>query len=119
VWVASTGEPLLRLRHNTKVRDAEFSPDGRWVVTASGRVAVWDTRDGSAVVRLQGHDGAVAAAAFDPTGRWIVTGGDDHTVRIYRCAICGGVGDLEQLAEARLAITGRELTARERAKYLG
>ena len=119
VWDVATGEPLLRLQHNTKVRDAEFSPDGRWLVTAAGRVAVWDTRDGTSIVRLQGHEGSVAAASFDRSGRWILTGGDDHTVRIYRCAICGGIGDLEKLAKTRLAITGRELTARERAKYLG
>jgi WD40 repeat protein len=119
VWEVATAQTLFRLQHNTKVRDAQFSPDGRWVVTASGRVAVWDTRDGSPIVRLQGHRGAVAAAAFDPSGRWIATGGDDHTVRIYRCSICGGIDELVKLAKARLAITGRTLTARERAKYLG
>jgi WD40 repeat protein len=119
IWDAETGEPLLRLQHNSAVRDAEFSPDGRWLVSASGRAAIWDTRDGTVIVRLQGHEGSVASAAFDPSGRWIVTGGDDHTVRVYRCAICGGVADLLALSRARLAIAGRELTPRERARYLG
>jgi len=120
IWDVATGESILRLPHNSAVRDAELSPDGRWVVIASGRAGVWDTRDGTAIVRLQGHDGAVAAAVFDPTGRWIYTGGaTDRTIRRYRCAICGGLDDLVRLAQARIAITGREFSPRERAKYLG
>jgi WD40 repeat protein len=119
IWDAATGESLFRLAHSSKVRDVAFSPDGRWVVTASGRAAIWDTRDGGLVTRLQGHDGPVGAAAFDPTGRFVVTGGDDHTVRSYRCEICGGLAELMTLARTRLAITGRQLTSREHARYLG
>ena len=118
VWDVATGESLLRLQHSYKVRDAEFSPDGRWVVTASGRAGVFDARDGTPIVRLQGHVGPVASAAFDPTGTTIVTGGDDGTVRLYRCEICGGPDDLVKLARARLDVTGRELNAGERGKYL-
>ena len=48
----------------------------------------------------------------------IVTGGVDGTVRTYRCEICGGVDQLIELAESRLAGTRRELTAEERERYL-
>jgi len=119
LWDVATGDPLLRLQHGYEVRDAEFSPDGRWIVTASGRAGLYDARDGTLILRLQGHEGAVASAAFDPTGRTIVTGGDDGTVREYTCEICGGLDELVSLARARLAITGSKLTPRERAKYLG
>lgn len=119
IWDVATGQSLLRLQHNYKVRDAEFSPDGRWVVTAAGRATVWDIRDGTRILRLQGHVGPVASAAFDPAGQWIVSAGDDKTVRLYRCDICGGIRELARLARTRLAIVGRQLSDRERAKYLG
>jgi len=36
VWEASSGRPVGEsLRHDDEVRTASFSPDGRWVVTAS------------------------------------------------------------------------------------
>jgi hypothetical protein len=48
-----------------------------------------------------------------------LTGGDDGTVRRYRCVVCGGIDELVGLAERRLAATGRELTAEERERYRG
>ncbi len=45
VWDARTGAPLATLAgHLMEVEDAEFSPDGREVVTASydGKARVWD-----------------------------------------------------------------------------
>ena len=46
----------------------------------------------------------------------IVTGGEDGTVRTYRCLICGDSDELVKLAERRLAATGRELTSAERER---
>jgi len=102
------------------VNDARFSPDRRWVVTAGPRTAVlWDARSGMLVRYLRGHQGRVLSAGFDPTGRVIVTGGQDGTVRTYRCEFCGDLEQLSEIARRRLAETGRELTADERERYLG
>jgi len=117
-WDVATGKWVRVLPHTAPVRDARFSPDGRWIVTAASTAGLWDARDGSLVVRLRGHDGALTSADFDPTGRTIVTGGVDGTVRTYVCEICGGLDELVELAERRLAATGRELTAEERELYL-
>jgi WD40 repeat protein len=119
VWDGDTGEALVALQHNSEVRDASFSPDGRWVVTAALRAALWDPRSGLNVVRLQGHDGPVTAATFDSSGRRIVTGGVDGTVRTYACVVCGELDELVALADERLAATGRALTEEERERYLG
>jgi WD40 repeat protein len=119
LWDVANGEQGPVLPHNSAVYDAEFSPDGRWVVTAAGRVGLWDAGIGRLVLRLQGHEGIVKSAAFDPTGRTIVSGGDDQTVRKYVCRICGGIDELVQLAQSRLADVRREFTPEERAKYLG
>jgi WD40 repeat protein len=118
IWDAETGAALRSLEHNSEVRDVSFSPDGRWVVTAAFRAALWDPRSAAIVVRLQGHEGPVTAAAFDPSGRTIVTGGADGTVRTYECEICGDLDELVALADRRLAATGSELSAEERERYL-
>jgi WD40 repeat protein len=118
IWDVETGETIEMLQHNSEVRDVEFSPDGRWVVTSAGRAVLWDARTGALVVRLQGHEGPVTAAGFDRSGR-VVTGGVDGTVRVYTCNVCGGLDELVELADRRLAKTGRELTPDERERYLG
>ena len=119
VWDVASGEQVLLVQHNTAVHDAQFSPDGRWLLTAANRGGLWDAQTGTNVARLQGHEGTLTAAAFAPGGRTIVTGGVDGTIRTYRCEICGGLGDLLALARNRLAATDRELTDGERERYLG
>jgi WD40 repeat protein len=118
LWSLATKEVVGSFQHGTRVNDASFSPDGRWLATATLRASLWDVADGQVVLRLQGHDGSITAVVFDPSGRIIVTGGADGTVRTYRCELCGGVDELAALAEKRLAATGRELTPEERELYL-
>ena len=118
VWDVATGEGHP-LHHTQAVHDVAFSADGRWLLTAAGRAAVWDPFGAQPVIRLQGHDGPVTAVASDPSGRTIVTGGADGTVRTYRCDLCGSLEELVAQAERRLATTGRTLTPQERERYLG
>ena len=118
IWNVSSGEQSLLVQHNTAVHDAQFSPDGHWLVTAANRGGLWDVQTGANVARLQGHDGTLTAAAFAPGGLRIVTGGVDGTIRTYRCDVCSGLDDLLALARHRLEATGRELTPGERERYL-
>jgi WD40 repeat protein len=76
LWDASTGKHLYTLRgHSSLVRDAEYSPNGRRLVTVSddhmGRV--WDTRTGRLLRVLVGHFFPVSTGSFSPNGHWIVT----------------------------------------------
>jgi WD40 repeat protein len=121
VWNVATGKLVHHYQSpNTAVHDAEFSPDGRWLVSAANKAALWDLgTDSVPILRLRGHTGTTTAATFDPTGTLVVTGGVDGTVRTYSCDICGGIGHLLALAEQRLAATRRELTDDERKQYLG
>ena len=119
IWDVATGELVRVFPHNTAVRDAQFSPDERWLVTAALRASLWDANEGTNMARLKGHEGIITAASFDQSGRIIVTGGEDGTVRSFRCGLCGGADELTALAEARLAATGRELTPEERERYAG
>ena len=118
IWNAASGKQVDVFQHNTAVHDAQFSLDGRWLISAANKAGLWDLRSGEIVLRLRGHAGTTSAATFDPTGHLIVTGGVDGTVRTYECEVCGGIDDVLALAEDRLAATRRELTVDERDQYL-
>jgi eukaryotic-like serine/threonine-protein kinase len=89
LWDAETGRPLASLQGHTRpVVSARFSPDGRWVVTASeDRTArVWDGLTGEPVAVFRGHEQRLASAAFSPDSRRVVTASADGTVRLWRVA---------------------------------
>lgn len=72
--------------HARAVTQAAFSPDGRWVLTASqdGTARVWDTASGKALgTQPLKHDAAVNCAIFSPDGKRVLTGSDDHTARVW------------------------------------
>jgi hypothetical protein len=75
--------------HEGMIDYAEFSPDGRLLVTASwDRTArVWDAVTGaSALPRPLEHDAQVLSAHFSPNGLLIVTASRDKTARIWDAA---------------------------------
>src|SRR5204862_6682457 len=97
-----------------RVSDAEFSPDGRWLVTAGPTTAgLFDLVIGRGGF-LRGHGPHVVAAAFAPDGRTITTAPTDGTVRRFECDLCGGIHEQLALAQRRLAATGRQLSPAER-----
>jgi WD40 repeat protein len=76
LWDAATGRLLHTLSgHRSLVTDAEFSPNGRELVTVSDdhRGRVWNTRTGRLQEILVGHFFPVYSGSFSPDGRWIVT----------------------------------------------
>jgi WD40 repeat protein len=87
VWAGLVpASPLLR--HSDRVTRASFSPDGRFVLTASadGTVRVWDLAASRlAVPPLEGDD-RVTQVAFDVDGRRVVTAGEDRLARIWDAA---------------------------------
>jgi WD40 repeat protein len=120
IWDVATGRQVARLQGaNTAVHDAQFSPDGRWLVTAASKTGLWDVGDRELMLRLQGHEGTTTSAVFDPSGTVVFTGGDDGAVRRYECRICGGVNDLLALADRRLVGTRRVMSGEERERYFG
>jgi len=76
LWDATTGKLLHRLTgHRSLIEDAEFSPDGSRLVTASvdHDARIWDVANGRLVHVLRGHFFPVRSASFSPDGRWVVT----------------------------------------------
>jgi WD40 repeat protein/serine/threonine protein kinase len=72
-------------QHDQEVEYAEFSPDGRRVVTAGRdhKARLWDAATGEAVTRPLQHDEIVWRARFSPDGRRIVTTSRDGTARVW------------------------------------
>jgi hypothetical protein len=63
---------------------AEFSSDGRWVVTGAtdGTARVWNAERGEVAFWVR-HGGAVSNACFSPDGRWLLTGARDDTAVVW------------------------------------
>jgi WD40 repeat protein len=58
---------------------AQFSPDGRWIATATAREArLWDTQTGKRVGDAARHVGQVTAVDFSPDGRWLLTASENE-----------------------------------------
>jgi WD40 repeat protein len=74
--------------HTADINSVAFSPDGRFLVTASadGTARVWDAATGASLGELRGHNGNVNSASFSPDGKFIVTAGVDATVRLWDAA---------------------------------
>jgi WD40 repeat protein len=79
---------LLPVGHNDYVRSARFSPDGKFVVTASNDLTakIWEVSSGKLLQDLKGHTERVNLAQFSPDGKYIVTTSDDNTVKIWTVA---------------------------------
>lgn len=74
--------------HQGSVLHVEYSPDGKWIVTASedGTARVWDAATGAQNIILEGHTSTVHDANFNPDSTRIVTASDDRTARVWNVA---------------------------------
>jgi WD40 repeat protein len=75
------------MRHDGKVNSAKFSPDGRFVVTASAEktARLWDAATGKSIGDPMKYDDDVVSARFSPDDRWVVTASWD-TARVWNVA---------------------------------
>ena len=73
------------MKHDNNVSSAAFSPDGKYVVTASwdNTAKIWDAQTGKQVGETMKHDDIVRSAAFSPDGKYIVTASWDKTAKIW------------------------------------
>src|SRR5271157_1924521 len=87
--------PLSSFRHDASLITASFSPDGRWVVTASedGTARVWEVASGKAVGQPLRHNGVIKSVAFSPDGKRVVTASADGTARVWEAATGKAVGE--------------------------
>jgi WD40 repeat protein/adenylate kinase family enzyme len=76
IWDAQTGKALTDpMMHDAQIRSAEFRPDGRQVITMSGKVRVWDAQTGAPLTGIEPETKSeeVRVAHFSPDGKRVVT----------------------------------------------
>jgi WD40 repeat protein len=71
--------------HNGCINDVSYSPNGRYIVTASNdRTAIiWDAVNGVMIRKLSGHTNCVLKAKWSPDGTRIATASSDETAIIW------------------------------------
>lgn len=81
-------KPIGELRHpGVVVAYAEFSPEGRFIVTAArnGQIALWDGRTGLPVGEpIPAHGGEVTGLSLQPGRVLMATCGEDKLIRLWR-----------------------------------
>jgi WD40 repeat protein len=97
LWDVASGQEVRRFKgHTSGVWSVAFSPDGKYVLTGSGRfprfdpdqkadntARLWDIGTGQELRKFEGHSAAVRSVAFSPDGQVILTGSDDESVRLW------------------------------------
>lgn len=68
--------------HSNRIYRAGFSPNGKYVVTASGDnlAKIWEVSTGRTVRTLRGHSSHVFHAQFSPDNKFVVTAGGDIAI---------------------------------------
>lgn len=71
--------------HKDYIYTAAFSPDGRYIATASidNTARLWDTQTGKELRRFIGHTGDIENLVFSPDGKYLLTGSDDGTALLW------------------------------------
>ncbi len=82
---AQTPELVLPVGHTHWITSAEFSPDGKYLLTSSfgETTKIWEVSSGKLLHTLTGHSNYVFSANFSPDGKYVVTAGGDSTGKIW------------------------------------
>jgi WD40 repeat protein len=117
VWSATSGNFLktLAVSGRAPVFNANFSHDGRLLVTCSGfRAAIWSTATGQELTEFQ-YGNTLSDCEFNENGTEVVTAGGDGNTRVFSTELAGGLGRIERIARDRVT---SQLTPAERKEYL-
>jgi WD40 repeat protein len=83
---AETSQEILTFKgHADWVTSVAFSPDGKWIASASNdhTLKVWNAKTGREMVTLKGHTKPVTQLTISPDGQRLASSSDDGTVKVW------------------------------------
>jgi len=82
---AQKTELILPIGHSNWVTAVCFTPDGKYVVTASADnlAKLWEISTGKEIRTFAGHSNRLSSAAISPDGKYLLTGSEDSTARVW------------------------------------
>ena len=71
--------------HQDRITDLDFSPDGRWLVSAGfdQQAIVWSMAENKEVFRLKGHNAQIHSVAISPDNLLVATGDSDGVIILW------------------------------------
>ncbi|MEW6027120.1 MAG: Ig-like domain-containing protein, partial [Planctomycetota bacterium] len=72
-----------QLSYVTEIRDVAFSPGGKYALSASQGLILWDVDTGKEVRMFEGYNNIIYSAAFSPDGRYVLSGGGDLVLKLW------------------------------------
>jgi len=86
LWEIPSGR-LIRTFSGRSFDSADFSPDGKFILTANdgGKAIIWRVKNGQKVMQLNhAPEGRVIIARFSRDGKFIVTAGENKIAKIWK-----------------------------------
>jgi WD40 repeat protein/serine/threonine protein kinase len=103
IWAAESGSLLWELKREEAVIYAQFSPDGKRVLTGSrGTARIWDARSGQLVRDLERVRGP-SSAEFSPSGDRVITGSGYRSSQVWNATNGDLVAEVKHPAAVRRA----------------
>jgi WD40 repeat protein len=91
LWDAATGKQTASTavgEGNQAIGAIAFSPEGKMLASTSadGTIGLWDGTNGTAIGKLDGHQGGATALAISKDGKFLASGGMDKIIRLWDLA---------------------------------